>query len=299
VNYSSGIQSFWFCLLTHFWTVILCLQYFLFCTQRDPRINIEEMETNENKNMLVTSLMRDSESSGILFGLGEERRVENHMSSDLEERRIRSETELKEEQIDLLLPELCFLFRIAGIPVKKSDPMILNVIVFVFMWVIDILMIGVYLKHAREDENPHFSHLVEIYWAFHSCVIYSILSQAMYRDSQVFHMILLSAQSEVNEWRCSMISMPSISDQPNVITATSTQKSLRKHSKICVYIVILCVTFNFLVNAHCHSLGRILISTHSLERIDILQFSGSNCLVFLLFSLVCGRCLCIPSSALL
>jgi hypothetical protein len=69
--------------------------------------------------------MRDSESSCLSFNVGEERKVANQMSYDLEERRIISENELKEEQIDLLLPELCFLFRIAGIPVKKTDPIIL------------------------------------------------------------------------------------------------------------------------------------------------------------------------------
>jgi hypothetical protein len=197
------------------------------------------------KNMLITSLTRDSKSSNVSFQMGDEKRLVNQMSDNTDQRRLNDTNEMIEEQIDLLLPELCFLFRIAGIPVKRSDSKYANIVVFVFMWVIDILMIGVYLKKVHEDKNPHFSHLVEVYWALHSCIIYSLLSHAMHNNAQIFQTILLSAQSEINEWRSSMQSNYSIDGMDT--TTTATQKSLRKHSKICVYITIFSVAFNVIM----------------------------------------------------
>ena len=165
---------------------------------------------------------------------------------ETEERRM-IECDYREEQIDFLLPELCFLFRIAGIPVKKNDPIALNVVVFMFMWTIEVLMAGVYIKHVFEDDNPHFSHLVEVYWAFHSCIIYTMLSYTMHKDCQVFQMILLSAESEQNEWRCSLITTQLAQNHSTDMTevvATSTQKKLRNFSRMCVFIVIISVFFN-------------------------------------------------------
>lgn len=167
--------------------------------------------------------------------------------SDVAARQILSDNDLKEEQIDLLLPELCFLFRIAGIAVKKSDPLICSATVLVFMWVVDLLMTFSFLKHVHEDHNANFSHLVEIYWAFHSCVIYTMLAHAMYNDSRVFQMILLSAQGETDEWRCNIMHNQHTHNISTEEKSTPTQKSLRVHSRRCVYAVIFCVSFNLTV----------------------------------------------------
>lgn len=198
-------------------------------------------DRDHSESMLASPLLGDCErgSCGSAVGVG------IGGIPNLEQPKIMSKNELKEAQIDLLLPELCFLFRIAGIPVKEKDPKVLNLLVFTLMWVIELLMIGVYMKHVHEDNSPHFSHLDEIYWAFHSCIIYSLLSYSMmYNDTQVFQMILMSAQTEDNEWRSSIISTQSTQSPLAKVTTTATQKSLRQHSKICVYVVIFCVTFN-------------------------------------------------------
>jgi hypothetical protein len=232
---------------------------------------------NNANSMLVTSLMRESETrssttSTLSFGMGHHKgdgdghtyhnmdENENdsslvmQMSQNTENMRSLGDTELIEDEIDLLLPELCFLFRIAGIAVKKSDPFILNVIVFVFIWVIDIMMIVVYFNHIH-DVDGRFSHLVEIYWAFHSCVIYTILSYSMYQNAQVFQMILLSASTEIDEWRSSMISTCPGYEKENKERRggdsgpklTSTQIKLRKHSRVCVFVVIFSVLFNVIM----------------------------------------------------
>ena len=77
-------------------------------------------KTSDNsKDLLVSNLLRDDESScsgsgsgsgsanAFSFRVREESKVANEMSCDMEEQRIMSRNELKEEQIDLLLPELC------------------------------------------------------------------------------------------------------------------------------------------------------------------------------------------------
>lgn len=178
---------------------------------------------------------------------GDRSQFKIRMSQQLEDTKALYANASIEDQIDLLLPELCFLFRIAGIPVKKTDPLALNIVVFVFMWIIDILMFIVYFNHIQEEDG-RFSHFVEIYWAFHSCVIFTQLSYAMYNNAQVFRMILLSVTSEMDDWRCSMISHqpgndPTVSIE-NERTVTSTQKSLRLQSRICVYFVIVSVFLN-------------------------------------------------------